>query len=469
MKVLTLAAFLLLSSVAFAFNVQFDRETLVAPIDSTNRAEIFFSGASADDTITLSLVGEKPWMLLTPTQFALRKGENVTVSLFASPKGDTPLGLYRVRIMAESTVKERKTTDLYISVERESGVYIERIIVTGDLAPTGLAHIEFHLKNYGMVTMNDISLSANIQGKDPVSGFSETVNNVNPLKTIIIEKTITLPERLVAGEYVVDAKISYKDISRDFQTKFAVSERAIINKEVVDYTPSFAGYSKTVKITNKGNKDGDYTLTEAISSFDAVFYSGTNPTSAGSGQYAWNAVLKPGETATISYRVDYMPLVLFLLAILVFSWYIIVKLRTIRITKFIMQKRMIEEGSEFTIGLELKNAIGTNVQDVVVRDFVPSVFDVKEGEGPRPVKRKAAHGTELEWKINELFSKEDRILSYKIVPVFGVHGQIALPQATTRFKFGNRAIENKSNVTAVGVASKEKGENLEDIFSKKKK
>mgnify|MGYP001595767569 FL=1 len=70
MKIIIFAAFLLVANIAFAFDMKVDRETLIAPIDTTNKADITFS--NGDDTILLSMVGEKPWMLLTPTQFALK-------------------------------------------------------------------------------------------------------------------------------------------------------------------------------------------------------------------------------------------------------------------------------------------------------------------------------------------------------------------------------------------------------------
>jgi len=468
--IIVFAAFLLVANVAFAFDMKLDRDTLIAPIDTTNKADITFS--NGDDTILLSMVGEKPWMLLTPTQFALKPGENVTVSLFASPKSDTSQGLYRVRIVAEgSNTKEKKTADLFISVERESGVYIERILVSGDLQPTGIAQIEFQLKNFGTSTVNDILLSGSVeQGNTRLFDFSFNVDRIDPLKARTIDKPFFLAEQAPAGMYTIKAKLSYQDITREFETKFTVAERSVIKKTVTDYSPFITGYSKVTTIKNYGNTAGDFTLKESLSNFDSIFYSGTEPSLVTDNEYMWQINnMRPGETATISYRVDYMPLILFLLTILVFSWYILVKLRTVRITKFIMQKRVIEEGAEFTIGLDVKNASGTNVENAVVRDFVPSVFIVKEGEGPKPVKRKAAHGTELEWKLNELFNKEQRILSYKIVPVFGVRGKIALPTASVRFKIADRAAENKSNVSAVGVHSNEKGGTLEDIFFKKKK
>ncbi len=469
MKLRIFLAVLFLVNVAFALDITLEKDTLIAPLDGTNKVDVTFSGT--DDTIMLSLVGEKQWMLLTPTQFTLKQGENVTVSLYASPKGDTAQGLYRVRLVAESsTTKEKKSADIFISVVKESGVYIEKILVSGDLEPTGAVKLELHLKNFGTSTVPDITVSGNVDGKQSLFVFSGLVDKIDPLKTAIVEKTFIIPEQAAAGEYTVKAQMSYQDVSRSFENRFTVAERPVIKKEIIDYSPFATGYSRAIKIKNYGNKAGDYTLKESISNFDAVFYSGTEPTSATSSEYAWKiSNLKQGETAVVSYKVDYLPLILFLLAILIFSWYILVKLRTVRIIKFIMQKRMIEEGTEFTIGLDVKNAGGTNVSDAVVRDFVPSVFEVKESDGPRPVKRKSAHGTELEWKLSELFNKEERILSYKIIPVFGVHGQIALPRATARFKFGNKTIENKSNPTAVGVATKEKVPTLEDIFMKKKK
>jgi len=71
---------------------------------------------------------------------------------------------------------------------------------------------------------------------------------------------------------------------------------------------------------------------------------------------------------------------------------------------------------EFTVGIEIANSTGRKIENVTVKDFIPSVFDIKEGEGLKPVKKKTAAGAELTWKLKDVHKNEVRILSYKILP-----------------------------------------------------
>ena len=139
-------------------------------------------------------------------------------------------------------------------------------------------------------------------------------------------------------------------------------------------------------------------------------------------------------------------------------WIFFYKVRIIRIKKFILEKKFIEEGEEFTVGIEIANSTGRKIENVTVKDFVPSVFNIKEGEGLKPVRKKTAAGAELTWKLKDVHKNEVRILSYKILPVFGVHGTIRLPQASVSFMGRKKTVEIKSAFANIGVETENYGE-----------
>src|SRR3989338_8838053 len=125
-------------------------------------------------------------------------------------------------------------------------------------------------------------------------------------------------------------------------------------------------------------------------------------------------------------------------------------MKTVRIRKYIIQKKEIEEGEEFTVALEIKNSSGSK-KSLEVRDFVPSVFTVKETEGLKPAKKKSHIGTELSWNVKDLNNHEERVLTYKIVPIFGVSGTIRLPRASIMFDVRGKKIEKRSFPHSVGI------------------
>ncbi len=471
MKLQVFVSLLLLAQMAFAFDFTQERDTLLVPIDTTNRLDFVFTSAS-DDNIVISAVGERPWMVVTPSSFFIKAGKNETVSLFATPNSGINTGLYGVRMTAESLVtKEKKYKDVFISVEKESGVYIDKVLVVGDMIPTGKVSVSANLRNFGTSTVQSVGMDVAVASKSKkVAEFSDTIEKIDPEKTVAVEKEFYLPRLAEAGEYTVTIRISYADKARSFTDTFTVVEKPVIKKEISDYSPFATGYARTISIRNDGNVAGNADVTETVSSFASLFLSGNRPDYLANDKIAWSFnSIKPGETIIIYYKIDYLMAVVLLFAVLLISWFILVKLRTVRIGKRIMQKKMIEEGAEFTVGVDIKNAIGSSVSGVAVRDFVPSVFEVKDAEGLKPAKKKAAHGTELTWKLDDLFDKEERVLSYKIAPVFGVHGQIPLPQASVKFKFSSRETENKSNSTAVGIVEKEKVPTLDQLFKSRRK
>jgi hypothetical protein len=119
-----------------------------------------------------------------------------------------------------------------------------------------------------------------------------------------------------------------------------------------------------------------------------------------------------------------------------------------------MQRKTIKEGTEFTVGIELRNTMGSKVTDVTVTDFVPSIFTVKDAHGVTAHRLKSGIGTELRWEIKELVKNDERVLSYKLVPVFGIHGQIKLPSAKVVFRSGKRKKTNSSFAPHLGIKQK---------------
>jgi len=224
------------------------------------------------------------------------------------------------------------------------------------------------------------------------------------------------------------------------------------------------GFTKTITIRNDGNAEADIvTITNDISAVEGVFYSGDLPARAEDGRYVWLVRgVAPGTVLTIEYKVDYTSLFAFMLAMIILGWVLFFKLRTVRIKKYIIQKKELEEGEEFTVGVEVRNASGSKKDEITVRDFIPPVFEFKSAQSPEPTRKKTAAGVELTWKLKGVHHREERLVSYKIVPLFGVHGTIRLPRASATFKLNKREMTNHSTYAVIGIAT-------EDVEKSKRK
>ncbi|HKZ45355.1 MAG TPA: hypothetical protein VJ343_01495, partial [archaeon] len=71
---------------------------------------------------------------------------------------------------------------------------------------------------------------------------------------------------------------------------------------------------------------------------------------------------------------------------------------------------------------------------VIIRDFVPSIARVVDRfDTVKPVVRRTGTGTEVLWKFDSLKPREERVLTYWIVPSVDVPGTLKLSKAYMKF------------------------------------
>jgi len=472
-KFLLVIGFILLLMVgtSFAFSLNVPSRTISVPAGGAKEVQINITSQKVDD-IVFSFSDSKTWVSMDIQHTVLNVSETKYMKVFISPPISIQLGLYRVGIIAESlTTDEKEERDLYINVERGERIYIEKITATGKLEPAGYVDIETYLKNYMKTTVQDIAMRMIVYSpKGEILDYGTTINKLDPMESKVVGKTIYFNKSADSGTYFIDVLITYLDEKETLEQTFTVVERSIMSTTHEKFS-LLLGYGQTIKVRNDGNEIGNETVIEDISGFDAIFFSGDEPSKKIDGKYFWDfSDMEPAEERSITYQVDYSPLFLFILAVIVAWWYFFYKYRTLRIRKFIMQRKYIKEGEEFTVGIELHNGLGKKMKELTIRDFVPPIFKIKPGAGPAPKMKTTNIGTELIWKLSDLKRREDRILSYKITPMFGVHGVISLPSAYAEFTFNKMKAKNMSNITKLGVreTNKEKTSRFSLARGKKK-
>lgn len=468
MKKLFVFALILLVPVAFAFDLTIPEATLKVPIGKTTEVNITLHSPIKDQFI-LSVSDSKSWLTVVTSQPMLSPNETKQISLLMNPLADTQSGTYRIRIYAESiNTSFVKWADMYVQVAREEGAYIQEVLIGGDLEPLGSLTTETKIRNYGMNTIQFAVLNQRIySSKGLVYESNDTIDKISSDSYATVQKKFSLGEQATGGNYHVDATLVYKDkVIANLTQEFNVKEKAILEKSSGEFSLMF-GWGMNVYVRNRGNIPVTYTLNERVSPFDGVFLSGAEPTSRGE-IYSWELQsIMPGETRTVTYRVDYTGLFVTSTAILILGWFFFYKMRTLRVRKYIIQKKFIEEGEEFTVGIDLKNASGKKLDKIVIRDFIPPVFEIKDTEGMKPTKKRSESGTELTWELKDIANREERVLSYKIIPLFGIYGRIRLPRSIIKYTAGSREKGTVSEFADIGIDTVEKPGVLGDVFNKK--
>ena len=436
--------------ISHAFTMNSDKETLKIETGTSDKFVITFR-TDIDEKLTLSILGEKSLTILQEIQPMLIANQEKTIGIIIEPPPSLPAGLYRFVLFAVSvTTGEKKQNDLYVSVSKGEGISIDSVKITGDLYPTGQISIKTNLMNYGDVTVPNSELETVVLNQEGnIFLNTKEIERLDPGLTEI-NQNFMFPETTPAGDYTVITTLKYDDKSTTWNREFTIIQKSIILKEE-NLIPNLLGYEKRITVRNAGNILDEAQIIESIPRQDSVFFTSQPEAKGSEGVYQWTAQLMPGSAYTIIYTVDYLPLVMTIIVLLAFSWYVFYKLRTMRVMKSVLQKIMVKEGEEFTIAVTVKNSSGKNISDVTVKDTVPPIFKIVDTPGLAPLKRKTSTYTQLVWRLKDVKKGEERIFSYKIIPIMEVHGHLKLPYATVKFKRGSRFIEHKSNKAHLGV------------------
>lgn len=271
-----------------------------------------------------------------------------------------------------------------------------------------------------------------------------------------LDFTFPISKTAAPKAYNYSVRIYYnKGLSGSADGEFIVDE----NLNTSSYTETNKGFLYTteiVTITNNGNSEISDFYDEAPATFESWFthYSLDPSYNDELGHPTWTFSLAPEEQFVLTVSVDYRPLliatiVLILLAFIVY--YLFVKRVTVHKETFKL-KFSTDGVSEFKVLLHLKNNTNKPIKDISVVDVLPKLIQPKTNFGtlhPSGIER-GDKGIRIMWKIPELVSGEERIISYEVDAQFRVIGDISLPHATVKYKNkGNRVIQIRSNKAKV--------------------
>ncbi len=281
----------------------------------------------------------------------------------------------------------------------------------------------------------------------------KSVKTVNLSKEItnegVISDSLDL-SNLLAGNYTLNVKILGTNHLRTKQ--FEVSKLDNINQTRSITKTSFLSEDVIVYITNKGNKEEtNIKIYEEApkSAIVTLFSNGTKTSDRGD-----NAVyeftidkLKPGETVSLSYRIENWLIVIEIVVAVVII-IILVVLFTVRASKPLIRKKYVRSGSRsFSVVLELKAPKTRGLSDVKIRDWVPAGTKVHETHGSvKPTVREAYNGTEIIWDAGSLKAGDHRIFSYSVTSSVAT---VRLPKAYMDFVDGKRRSRLYSNTEVV--------------------
>ena len=278
-----------------------------------------------------------------------------------------------------------------------------------------------------------------------------------------LQFTFNIPKTAAPEEYEFNVRLYNDDLLLSSATgSFIVDE----NLNVTEYTEVVRGFLHTVRIitlTNNGNSVVNDFFDDQVSTVEGWFttYSIDPNYNDELGTPTWTFSIGPEEQFVLEANEDYRPLVVGIIVLILLGlivYYVFVRRVTIKKEAFKL-KYSTDGISDFKVLLHLKNSSNKTIKDVSIVDVLPKLIQPKTNFGtlqPNGIER-GDKGIRMMWKIPELVSGEERIISYEVEAQFQVIGDITLPNAMVKYKSAtNRVIHIKSNSVNVihGIVEK---------------
>ena len=450
----TLLVLAIFISSALAVDVYSSEEKISLKITETGTID-FRIEPDIDDLFIVSIKGEQPWISV-PTHIEVQKGVTKTFSMTIAPLPTTMASTYKIILVLESATTGKKYKVPLTLIVRSTNVAIEHVSIE-NTAPASEASVKIYMRNYE-TEETPLTVTYEISGNGVLLLKKSTDLILTSNEFRIIEDSFSVPECFPAGSYNIDIRMYYRGVEvYNVIDTWEVPEKVVITREESDGITGFAT-QKGFLVRNVGNVPGTARVTDNV--WGSLFFSGDEPTSTENGKYNWEVEVDACQSAFVGYAVNYSPVAGIVFIVFGF-WLVFFRLRSVHIRKAVLQKEIIRKGAEYTVGVHVKSF--AKAKDIVVKDFVPPAFDVKLAHSSmQPEINQKDGGTELVWRLSDLKSNEERVLAYKLVPLFSVTGKIRLPRAHVSFRHLGRNMSRFSPIAHLGEEVAQAAEEVEE-------
>jgi hypothetical protein len=370
---------------------------------------------------------------------------NSTVKILFNvlPEAKEGIQVFSITVTSITNTSIADTKTILVSILRKSPVYISNFTLNKQVFnPEETLIIKIELTNTINMPSESYSLETTIEKNgETVEKFKSTIPSIPAKSSEIISNSFTFEKYAPPGNYLI--KTILKDsLNKIVDRKSAEVTLSAIYKLPEQYTQKtrsigILSASITVKVKNEGNiPTPEFYIKESIPAFaENLFKPETKPTSVNKInniiEYSWLIPsLGPGEEIEIRYQFILWHVWISLLALA----FVVIIIFKVTLTPKIIKKYRYTYEKDIAISLEVRNRGFSEIRDVLVRDFVPTVTQlVEKFETLKPKARKTARGMELTWKFDLIKPREERVLTYRIRPTVGIIGTLKLPAAKMEY------------------------------------
>jgi len=374
-------------------------------------------------------------------------GDSETVRLLLKPVEALEIGQYRVDVIVKSEKgKNSEIIPMFITIRPENPLIqeylaaVRRIVeIPSVVYPDESVTVKVNLINRNPKNLTDVKLvfSSKLLAR-------EVETSLGPLeKKMIVEEfpvdPLTAPQEDVLNlKLIVDGSILEPEINEPYEVG-AYSEIVVQSSETKSMF--FKKVEETTYVNN-GNVKSSKTVESEITQLKNLFTK-ASPEPFGIERadkkfLAWEVVLEPAQSMTITRTVSYRPLLVLalIIAAAVGLYYLL------RSPVYALKKTSIltlKEGgiSELKIIVHIRNRSSQAFERLTITDRIPTMADVTTGLDLGTVKPSTVYNdgrkTIVKWELQKLEKGEERILSYNMKSHLAILGSVTLPGVVVRF------------------------------------
>jgi hypothetical protein len=448
-------ALILSSSICFAeVAIYADNSNLILNSSETKTVQITVQNNGSPDTFSLRVFppfaqsgNGQVSVNLDKTTATIGSNQNATFELSFSAQpciADYVTNIFTVTASSISNSDIKSNESIRVTTIRRFPVCISKVTLNGDtLVPGQTLTITVQIDNPSDIASTAFQLITNIRNNSNfvIKNFQNDIDIIQSKSTKFTTINYQIPQQIGYGRFNVELILQNtlnKEVSSN-TLSFVVQQ---FEKPTAQKTVKYGILTQDIflKVRNDGNAQVNASTSETIPVFLRTFITtvdkpDSEQTIGNNVIYTWTLYnLQPGEERTIEYQINMWQIVTISVLVIIAVAYAFTQVFTIAIVKKHKLFGPIAGGKEIAITLEVRNRTRHIIRDVYVRDFLPSFATVVEKfETVKPSIRKVAGGTEIVWKLDNLRSMDERVLTYRIKPTMEILGEIKLPKAIIKY------------------------------------
>jgi hypothetical protein len=426
-----LLAAMLVLSLGFALDI-------TGSIIPNSATLVYGNGTSFDISITnweprtvdlrVTLTGIPTWMRIFPNSVSIPHGQTEIIKMYFSNSATPDSYIYRIQLFSnETSVWEGSAI---VNVVGEGGTTPGPGPGPKSLKISAQAEV-----NPGETIIPNIEVSNNLIPSDVEIILLKDGNEVAKVSGSLDRSpksfTLPVPESEEAGNYVLRAHLPGEEITNETVIIILDLEKVEIQ---IDTEQKLLGRLVTFTAKNMGNRFKEDQVVTEIGLFDRpLLEASPTPEITKQGmnyRLAWSYTISPGEEKVVAtYTVDYIPYSIIVVLLLIAVVLVFQRPEPVEVKKHV---EYIREGDNacLKIKLHVSNSSDETIENVVVKDLLPSIASVSKAFIVKPKVKKQKDGRLLRWELGKFLPGEERILAYEARLSYGIIGKLELPKPT---------------------------------------